>query len=144
MTTGARPDEVRRWKLIALASAFVAVAAVAGLIGWVARSSTVADAPPVETFTGGGWTLSGRCDEAEGQRLSVGTAVTVLSADGAQLAVGKIVSGPVGVDQGCRQEFLIDGIPGRRGVYLLEVGHWRHPVSEAQLRGNQAELSLIS
>jgi hypothetical protein len=143
MMAGDVSHEVRRWKLIALASVFVAVAAVAGLIGWIARGSGDANVVTIATFTGGGWTSSSACESVNGTRFAIRTVVKILDADGNQLAIGKIVADPVHTDGSCRQEFAVDGIPGGRGVYLVEVGRWRHTVSEAQLRGNMAEVLLI-
>ncbi|NUT35399.1 MAG: hypothetical protein HOV79_20280 [Hamadaea sp.] len=138
MMAGDASGDVRRWKLVALTSTFVAVAAVAGLTGWVARGPGDATPTAVATFTGGGWV--GACSGRDNPGLALGTAVKILSADGAELASGKIVGGLVWMNGGCRQEFIVDGIPGGRGVYLAEVERWRHTVSEAALRGNTAEI----
>ncbi|MEV0268032.1 hypothetical protein AB0H43_04580 [Hamadaea sp. NPDC050747] len=146
MMAGEGPDALRRWKIIAMTNAFVAVAAVAGLVGWVARGSDRADgaaAAPAVTFTGGGWTLTTECEGVRAERLPIGTPVKIVSTDGAELAAGKITRDPVNVDGTCRQEFIIDNIPAGRGVYLLEVGHWRHAVAEAKLRDNEAGLPLV-
>ncbi len=37
----------------------------------------------------------------------------------------------------------MDNVPDGRGVYLMEIGRWRHTVSEAQLRTNTVEFMLI-
>lgn len=142
MIAGDVSDEVRRWKLVALASAFVAVAAVAVLIGWIARGSGDANVASA-SFTGGGWTSIGQCGATEGTRFRIGTDVKVLSADGDHLAIGRILAEPVLTNEGCRQDFIVEGIPSGRGVYLVEIGRWRHPLSEDQLRTNTATVWLM-
>ncbi|NUT18673.1 MAG: hypothetical protein HOV77_05775 [Hamadaea sp.] len=144
MTAGDGPGELRRWKIIALTSAFVAVAAVAGLIGWIARGPGEPTPPPVATFTGGGWTISGECSGSAGGWFTVGDPIKILTTEGTELAAGKILTSPGPPDTGCRQTYAIDGIPGGRGVYVIEVGHWRQTVTEVQLRANQAEISVYS
>ncbi|NUO56875.1 MAG: hypothetical protein HOV71_01480 [Hamadaea sp.] len=146
MMAGEGPDALRRWKIIAMTNAFVAVAAVAGLIGWVARGSDRSDGvatAPVATFTGGGWTLTNQCEGVRSERLSIGMPIKIVDSTGAELAAGKIMRDPLNFDGTCRQEFIIDNIPAGRGVYLLEVGHRRHAVAEAKLRDNEAELPLV-
>ncbi|MBV1851785.1 hypothetical protein [Catellatospora tritici] len=139
MMAGDVSGEVRRWKLVAFASALVAVAAVAGLIGWVARGSGDANVATNATFAGGGQSI---CHETSDTRFRIGTVVKILGANGNDLANGKIVTEPVYTNGVCRQEFLVDGIPGGRGIYLVKIGRWQHPVSEDQLRTNMAEFSL--
>ncbi|MEU7823429.1 hypothetical protein [Catellatospora sp. NPDC049133] len=143
MTTGDVPGEVRRWKLIALVSALSAVAAAAALVGWTARGWGGDAAPTSATFTGGGQTTSNICEPQQGTWFRNGAIVKILSAEGEQLATGRILNEPVWGNGGCHQEFVVDGIPERRSVYVVEVGRWRHPVTEEQLRANTAEVMLI-
>jgi hypothetical protein len=143
MITRDASEIVPRWKLIALVSAFVAVAAVASLIGWVARGASGAGPSSAGSFTGGGWTVSNSCfAKGFGTNLGIGTKVKIFTADGVQLAAGKIIAEQQEMKHGCRQEFAVGDIPSGRGVYLVTVRVWTHVVSEAKLRGNMAEIML--
>jgi hypothetical protein len=135
--------QVRRWKMVALASAFVAVAMVAGVVGWALRGDG-GSSSTAKAFVGGGAVVSHECmDDIDGIRVE-NAQVFVLDANGKKVASSRLMARTFPDFNTCRRAFVVDKIPGGLGIYTLEVGRWRQTVTEVALRGNLAEMSIPS
>jgi len=134
---------LRRWKIVALVSAFVAVVAVSMQVGWVLRGPQAV--PPPGTFTGGGTVVAPQCTPDVGGITVDNAQVLVFDAKGKELASSRLMAGNYvvhGNGDSCLRSFVIAGIPSGGGIYTLQVGRWRQTVTEAALRANLAEMPI--
>jgi hypothetical protein len=140
VTASTAAAEVRRWKIVALVSAFVAVAMVAGGVGWLLRGEP--DARPT-AFTGGGSAVAYDCVSEIGGITVDSAQILVYDGAGKEIASSRLMAAvPQPNTNLCRRSFVIDRIPGGLGIYMLQVGRWKQPVTEAALRSNVAEILL--